>query len=328
MISYKEKEKYPNTKQLVSMPYKKNSESTINHLIATIAKELFKELEDDTLAYQYAWWLLEALTKKRKADLLLNNQIELTHKQKELLEQWVHEIAIDHKPIAYILGSVPFGPIAITVRPPLLIPRPETEEWALQIIEQIKHSGAHNLRILDLCTGSGCIALLFAHMLPDAKVDAIDISDEAIALATENKQQLNIPNANIMHSDLFNQLPQQTYDLIISNPPYITADEYNKLPLSVSKWEDKRALYAQDEGLSIIKQIIEKAPLFLNSNKLLQEKEINQLYIEIGWKQGNIVSTLFEQRGYTNITVTQDSAEKDRVISGRIINVATANIKP
>lgn len=310
------------------MPHRKNISLNLSHVATTIAKELFKELKDDTLAHQYSWWLLEALTKKRKADLLLNNNIELTHAQKKLLEQWVHEIVIDHKPIAYILESMPFGPIAIIVRPPLLIPRPETEEWALHIIDLIKHSGAHNLRILDLCTGSGCIALLFAHMLPDAKVDAIDISDDAIALATENKQQLNITNVNIMHSDLFNQLPQQTYDLIISNPPYITADEYKELPLSVSKWEDKRALYAQDEGLSIIKQIIEKAPLFLNSNKLLQEKEINQLYIEIGWNQGNIVSTLFKQRGYTNITVTKDSAEKDRVVSGRIINVATANIKP
>lgn len=310
------------------MLYKDNSHSTISSLITDIAKQLFEELQEKTVAQQYAWWLLEALTKKRRIDLLLNNNIELTHEQKQLLNRWIDDIIIYHKPIAYILGSVPFGPITITVRPPILIPRPETEEWALHIIEQIKQSGAQKLRILDLCTGSGCIALLFAYMLPNAHIDAVDISDEAIALATENRQRLNISNIHIIHSDLFNQLPEKTYDLIISNPPYITADEYKELAPSVSVWEDKGALYAQDEGLSIIKQIIEKAPSFLYSNKILQEQQINQLYIEIGWKQGDIVSKLFEKRGYTNITVEKDSAGKDRVVSGRIVNVATANIKP
>jgi release factor glutamine methyltransferase len=310
------------------MLYKDNSHSTISSLITDIAKQLFEELQEKTVAQQYAWWLLEALTEKSKIDLLLAKEVELTDKQKQLLNRWIDDIIIYHKPIAYILGSVPFGPLAITVRPPILIPRPETEEWVLHLIEQIKKSSAQNLRILDLCTGSGCIGLLFAYMLPNAHIDAVDISDEAIALATENRQKLNITNISIINSDLFEQLPDRTYDLIISNPPYITADEYRELSPAVSTWEDKGALYAHDEGLFIIKQIIEKAPSFLHSNKILQEQQINQLYIEIGWKQGDIVSKLFEKRGYTNITVEKDSAEKDRVVSGRIVNVATANIKP
>jgi release factor glutamine methyltransferase len=307
------------------MSYKKNAESTIDYLITYIASQLQQELQEKTIAHQYAWWLLEAITKKSKINLLLAKEIELTDKQKQLLKQWIDAIVIDHKPIAYILGSVPFGPLVISVRPPILIPRPETEEWVLQLIEQVQQSGAQKLRVLDLCTGSGCIALLFAYMLPNAHIDAVDISDEAIALATENRQKLNISNISIINSDLFEQLPDRTYDLIISNPPYITADEYRELAPSVSTWEDKGALYAQDEGLSIIKQIIEKAPSFLNSNKILKEQQINQLYIEIGWKQSEIVSKLMKTRGYTNINITKDSAEKDRVVSGRIVNVATAN---
>lgn len=306
----------------------KNSFESISHLIAEIATRLQQELQEETVAHQYAWWLLEALTKQRKINLLLAKEIELSYEQEQLLKEWIDEIVIHHKPIAYILGNVPFGPLTIAVKPPILIPRSETEEWVLQIIEQIKQSGAQKLRILDLCTGSGCIALLFAYMLPDAQVYAIDISDDAIALATENMKHLNIANVTIIKSDLFDQLPQMTYDLIISNPPYITADEYNELAPSVSAWEDKGALYAQDEGLSIIKQIITQAPLYLNPNQIVQEQHINQLYIEIGWKQGNIVSKLMEQKGYTNVTVTKDSAQKDRVVSGRIVNVATANIKP
>lgn len=309
------------------MSHKDNLESTISSIITNTAKKLQPALRDTTVAQQYAWWLLEALTKKSKTDLLLTKEIDLTTKQQLLLNEWINEIVIHHKPIAYILGNIPFGSLTLTIKPPILIPRPETEEWTLHLIEQIKQSKAQNLRILDLCTGSGCIALLFAHMLPDAHIDAVDISDGAIALATENMRNLNISNVTIIQSDLFNQLPHTTYDLIVSNPPYITADEYKELAPSVHTWEDKRALYAQDEGLAIIKQIIENAPAFLNPNKILQEQHINQLYIEIGWKQGDIVSKLMEKKGYSTITITKDSAGKDRVVSGRIINVATAGIK-
>lgn len=307
---------------------KGSSANTAAHLITHIQKQLLKEIPEELTAHQYAWWLLEALTKQTKTDLLLSKKLCLNHEQEQLLAQWIHDITELHKPIAYILGDIPFGPLSIMVRPPVLIPRPETEEWALNLIDQIKQSSATTLNILDLCTGSGCIALLFAYMLPNTHVYAVDICSDALTLAEKNRKKLEINNLTIIKSDLFYQLPDIKYDLIISNPPYITADEYDQLEPSVQQWEHKHALYAQNEGLFVINNIINEAPTYINPNRALQEHGIKQLYIEIGWQQGDIVKKLMQKKGYTAITIEKDSAQKDRVVSGRIVNVATTTIEP
>jgi release factor glutamine methyltransferase len=297
----------------------------LKEYITFITQKLTPALHDQTLCNQYAWWLLEHLTQKTKTDLIIQSQIKLDEHQEKQLQTWINQIVDEHKPIAYILGNVPFGDVTIQVSPPVLIPRPETEEWVINLIEQIKKSGAQKLHILDLCTGSGCIALSFAHELPDATVYALDIADEAIALAQKNKQLLNIKNLHIIKSDLFEQLPDIIFDIIVTNPPYIDTSE--QLDTSVIAWEDKRALFADDNGLSLIKKIIKQAPAFIHTNDILQQHTIGQLYIEIGWQQGQDVKKLMQKNQYTAITIEKDSALKDRVVFGRINNVAIADNK-
>lgn len=292
-----------------------------HELICNISNKIKSTIDDEITCNQYAWWLLEAVTKQSKTNLIMQQQIDLDATQKNQLNSWIDEIVTQHKPIAYILGAVPFGPLNIKVRPPILIPRPETEEWALRIATQLQQSGARNLTILDMCTGSGCIALLLAHLLPDAHVYAVDISDEAIALAQENQKTLNINNLTIMQSDLFSALPHNLqFDLMVTNPPYGSESEYKTLDASVTQWEDKRAIVAYDNGLAIIKQIIEQAPRFIKFNQTLHNHNIKQLYIETGWRQGNVVAQLMHDHGFTAVAVEKDLAQKDRVVGG-IVNV-------
>lgn len=297
----------------------------ITEQILLLKDHIKKELIQEELSNQYAWWLLEKVTGKSKTELITQSNVTLNSNQQIQLNQWITEIVEHHKPIAYILGDIPFGPISIAVKPPVLIPRPETEEWVLELAEQVNKSGAHTINMLDLCTGSGCIACLCATILPHATIYAVDICNDALALAQENKKRLQLNNIICIQSDLFDHIPAQLkFDLILANPPYITAQEYYDLDLSVSNWEHKHALYSDNEGLFHIQKIIERAPSFIKPNKTLYQHGIHQLYIEIGWQQGQHAKKLMEKNGYADITIFKDSAGKDRVISGRIIHVATA----
>ena len=295
-------------------------------IIHDTEQKLKKELKHETLCNQYAWWLLQKVTNTSKANLLLQAEIELSDDQQKELAKLIDQIAKKHKPIQYILGTVPFGNLTLLVKPPVLIPRPETEEWALNLTKQLKQIPQQKeLLILDLGAGSGCIAFVLADALPYAHLYALDISEQAINLAKENKEYLGIKNVSIIHSDLFEAVPEDiTFDLIVCNPPYIAPEEYAELEPSVTVWEEKRALVAARHGLAIIEKIIEKAPQYIRPNNVLQEHGIGQLYLEIGWQQGQAVKTLMQEHGYTDIIVHKDSAAKDRVVSGRVPYVAIA----
>ena len=172
------------------------------------------------------------------------------------------------------MGSTPFAGLEILTQPPVLIPRPETEEWTVNLIEQLQGLPDKKLQILDLCTGSGCIALALADALPQAKIFGTDISDSALALANHNKIHNHIPNVEFLRSDLFAQIPQKfTFDLIVGNPPYIDEQEWNNLDPSVTQSEDKHALLAADHGLALIKKIIAAAPIILNRIMTAQTKK-------------------------------------------------------
>ncbi|KAI0780084.1 S-adenosyl-L-methionine-dependent methyltransferase [Fomes fomentarius] len=153
------------------------------------------------------------------------------------------------EPLQYILGSQPFGHLNLAVRRPVLIPRPETEDWALRLADLL----APPMRMLDLCTGTGCIPLLLCHLWPAGSVHAtgVDISEAAIQLAKENAHLCGIPNRNtftpvladLMHANFAKHARlEPPYDLITSNPPYIPQHEYDALDRSVREYEDVRAL--------------------------------------------------------------------------------------
>lgn len=281
---------------------------------------------DSTLCHQYAWWLLEKLTGKTKAQLIAQDIIPLTTTDHNKLQDWLHKLVDEHMPIQYILGSAPFNGVDIIVKPPTLIPRPETEEWVINLIDQLraihpacpsKEAKTEGFTILDLCTGSGCIAVALAKALPHATIYAVDISNTALLLTQENCKHNRITNVTCIKSDLFNALPKGiSFDLIVSNPPYITEDEWCSLDVSVTHWEDKTALVAKDDGLAIIKRIIHDAPTFLKANSDIQSHNIPQLTIEIGYKQGPSVQHLMDAAGYHATKIIQDLEGKDRIVVG------------
>ncbi|MCB9493177.1 MAG: peptide chain release factor N(5)-glutamine methyltransferase [Epsilonproteobacteria bacterium] len=282
--------------------------------LATVVAQLQQQLP----AEQEAWWLLEKVTGTSKAKLLANKSFQLTHEQTKLLEKLVDERVNEKKPLQYILGSVPFCNLDIITRPPVLIPRPETEEWVSWLITQLDPIKNEPLHILDLCTGSGCIALALSKALPNANVTGVDITSHAIELARQNKQHNNIGNCTFIQSDLYTHLQNDiTFDLIVSNPPYLSEHEWQGLEQDVTQWEDKTAFVANAGGLGIYNNIIEQAHNYLKKNSVLQSHTIPQLVLELGTNAKAVQKTL-ETAALSNITIYKDLQGKDRWISACI----------
>jgi len=296
--------------------------------IITSTRQISKQLQsiypDPTLCQQYAWWILEAITKKSKTELIAQETIMLSPKQQKSLNQWIDKLINEKMPIQYLIGSVPFNGVEVLVEPPVLIPRPETEEWCLNLIKQLHLLENKQITILDLCAGSGCIALALAKKFPQVTLYASDLSHEAIALIKRNIIYNKTSNITALHSDLFVAIPLgMKFDLIVSSPPYIPLHEWKQLDESVTMWEDSSALIAGDDGLAIIEKIISQTPQFIKPNSEIKQKNIPQLIIEIGHQQGPAVMKLMKQAGYNNILIHKDLEQKNRTISGRVDNVAT-----
>ena len=286
-------------------------------LVMFIADKLEQRYKDPVLRQQVAWWILEAVTGERKEQLFTQKTFGLTEDQENQLSEWLDQLVDKQTPLQYLIGFVPFLDIEILVSPPTLIPRPETEEWVAIAIEELQELETPNLKILDLCTGSGCIALALADAFPQADIWATDISPQAIELATENAEHNEITNVTFAHSDLFEQIPDRVkFDLIVSNPPYIDNQEWNTLDPSVTKWEDKAALVADEKGYGIIKKIIDQAPSLLQYNEAIDKAGIANLWIEIGHEQGPETKKLLQQRGFSNVRLIKDLERKDRVAQG------------
>lgn len=288
-------------------------EIEINNILNKIKKSLQKKYSNLTVQTNIAWQLLEYITQKNRAQLIASNNISLNKQDLKKLDEILKEHINYNKPIQYIFGNVPFLDLTIKVKSPILIPRPETEQWCDDIIDKLKIKNRKNLKILDLCTGTGCVGLALAYYLPESEIWAIDLNKDAIELAKENAKLNNIKNINFLVSDLYNNLNENLkFDLITANPPYITESEWHGLEPSVKNWEDILALKANDFGLEVIKKIIKQAPAWLNNN--------NFLVIEFGYKQADQVKSILENNNFINIKIKKDITGKDRV--------AYVNFKP
>jgi release factor glutamine methyltransferase len=263
-----------------------------------------------------AWWLLEAVTGLSRTQLLIDDTQCISNQNWVTLNRWLHEHSTEHKPLQYLIGWVPFCNVRIAVRPPILIPRSETEEWCMRLIAMIQKAELETLDILDLCTGSGCIALALAHAFPQSTVIAVDNSPEALAVMNENAQLNHITNCIAIHSDLFTALDQKSFDLIVANPPYIASAEWNSLDTSVQQWEDPHALIGGCNGEEIIARIITDAPRYLKKENSLSTYNIPQLVVEIGYQQANTIKALMQANNYHAIDVWQDLAGNDRIVCG------------
>ncbi len=302
-----------------------NTTNTI-YYIEQISKQLFLTYNDKHLCDNYAWNLLEKLCNKTKTKLIIAQNLILTPEQKTELDEWIFLLTHKKMPIQYILGSVPFDELNILVEPPILIPRPETEEWCINIVNQLKQLHNKNLTILDLATGSGCIALTLAHHFPHSEIIATDISTTALKLAQNNCMHNNIHNLLLIESDLFEKIPtSKKCDIIVANPPYIAESEKKDMDESVTLWEDNNALFALDNGLAIIKNIIDQAPRYIQHNAEMKQYNIPQIVIEIGYQQGHAVEQYMISAHYNDVQIYKDLEKKDRVVVGRIDNVANSN---
>lgn len=261
-----------------------------------------------------AWLLLEKLFGKTKEELITLHYLPMNEEEKKVLLTWIDELK-QNKPLQYILGQVPFLDLWIEVEPPILIPRPETESWCAELIEEINVLKDQAFDILDLCTGSGCLALALADAFPYAQVVAGDINPQAVALAQQNAQKNNIQNVNIILSDLYSSLPQKQYDLIVSNPPYLSEEEWQSIDANVKEWEDKKALVADNDGLYLIEQIIKMGCDYLKTNSNIPYN----MWIEIGYKQGTKVVELFKKYDYRDVKILHDYQGHDRVVIGKFI---------
>ena len=212
------------------------------------------------------------------------------------------------EPFQYLLGSANFMGLDFIVTPDVLIPRFDTErlvEKALELLQPITQP-----IVLDVCTGSGAIAVAISHYKPDAAVYAGDISEAALKVAEQNNRCLNT-HVSFRQGNLLEPFDDLngTVHLLISNPPYITTQEMQELPIDVQQ-EPHLALWGGEDGLDFYRILSAKAPLLLCAG--------GWLMFEIGWKQGAAVSSLMQQQGFQNVAVLQDWQGNDRVVVGQM----------
>ncbi|MBY5006124.1 peptide chain release factor N(5)-glutamine methyltransferase [Streptococcus suis] len=226
---------------------------------------------------------------------------EVSEEDQILLEDIFQQLS-QHIPAQYIIGKTDFHGLEFAVDERVLIPRPETEELVDLVLQE--NSRAY-LRVLDIGTGSGAIAISLAHARPDWQVTAVDVSPQALEVTQKNAEN-NAVQLDFIQSDVLDQVTGQ-FDLIISNPPYISPADKEEVGLNVLHSEPHLALFAEEDGLAIYRKIAEQAGDFLAEN--------GKIYLEIGYKQGQAVSNLFQTHfPDKRVRVLQDQFGKDRKV--------------
>lgn len=210
-------------------------------------------------------------------------------------------------PLQYLTGKQDFMGLTFYVDERVLIPRQDTETLVELVLKENTDKKA---RILDLCTGSGCIAVSLAVLGGYRKVDAVDISEDALAAAEENGTRLG-GKVRFLKSDLFSALdPEKKYDIITSNPPYIPTEVLNGLEPEVKDYEPRMALDGSEDGLAFYRRIAVAAPAFLRAG--------GRIYLEIGYDQGAAVEELLRNNGFARTRVVKDAAGRDRVVCAEL----------
>jgi release factor glutamine methyltransferase len=282
-----------------SVPTTDNRLRTTDYgLRTTSSTDLLRSVPD--LPDHEARRLLETATGRSWTDLLLG--VEVAAEEIEVFRALV-ERRRSGEPLQYIEGSVPFGPIEVAVDPRVLVPRPETEQL-YEIAEAVVEDP---LVIVDLCTGSGNLAIALKHRFPTATVYATDISSDAVDLARENAREAGL-DVTILLGDLFEPLPghlRGRVDLIVSNPPYLAAAEVADLPVDVRDHEPTMALVAGPVGDEVLARIAEAAPDWLRPGGVV--------VCEISEFHGSVVAGHFASlRG----DIQRDLSGKERFVIG------------
>ena len=267
--------------------------------------QIFKDFEEKLIAQgeeaESLSFVYRSLKNLSFTDFVFALQKEVTEEEKQFVEDIYKKLAA-HIPAQYIIGHAEFFGMQLKVDERVLIPRPETEELVDLILTE---NPEKNLKVLDIGTGSGAIALALAKNRPDWSVTAADISQDALDLSLENANSQNL-NLYFIKSDCFSEISSK-YDIIVSNPPYISRADEVEVGLNVLHSEPHLALFADEDGLAIYRRIAEDSKDYLNDG--------GKIYLEIGYKQDQSVPALFmENIPDKRVRTLKDQFGQDRMV--------------
>ncbi len=253
--------------------------------------------------------LLLAAIKKDKTFLYVHPEYELNDAERKLFHSFIQRRA-NREPFHYILGYKEFYGLDFEVTPDVLIPRPETEmlvTHSIQILREIEKP-----QFCEIGVGSGCISVSILHDLVKASATGLEISEKAIAVANRNSIKHNVSDRiNIKQSNVYSALVDKSFDLIVSNPPYVPASDIPDLQAEIRDFEPHSALTDGGEGLSIIERIIVEAPRFLRREAFL--------LIEIGMGQAEAVNGMFDSGIWQTVEILPDFQAIPRMVRAKII---------
>lgn len=239
--------------------------------------------------------------------MALGKEVSMTQEEEKVLDHVIQRLK-KHEPIQYILGEAYFAGRCFTVTPAVLIPRPETEEMVHHILQENKRAG---LKIIDIGTGSGCIAITLKKTLEKSVVCALDISENALKVARENARKLDA-QVYFIQADIFSDAPLSgRWDIIVSNPPYVRLVEQKLMQKNVLYYEPPQALFVEDAQPFI----------FYTRIAVLAKKHLTRggkVYLEINEAFGKTIAGLLRHAGFDKVAVRQDLQGKDRWIIGTL----------
>ena len=271
-------------------------------IFAQYLAELEQELEAVGEEAESLSFVYRALNELSFTDFVLKLRTEVSQEDCEELKA-IQEQLLAHKPAQYIIGSSDFHGLILKVDERVLIPRPETEELVELILSENPETP---LSVLDIGTGSGAIALALANSRPDWQITASDLSRDALSLARENAQYCGL-SLTFVQSDCLEAISGR-FDIIVSNPPYISAADKAEVGLNVLTSEPHMALFAEEDGYAVYRKIAEQAGDYLT--------EKGKIYLEIGYKQGDDVRDLLKESfPQKRIRVLKDQFGKDRMVA-------------
>ena len=249
-----------------------------------------------------AWYLLEDVSGLSRADYFLHSNDKIgKDKAEEFLK--LIERRSGRIPLSYVLGTRDFMGFTFKVNENVLIPEQETE---LLVEETIRH--CKGMKVLDLCTGSGCIGISVSLLGETLSVTMADISGKALEVARENAARLGANNVNFVEGNLFENINEK-YDILVSNPPYIETGIIENLQPEVRNYIPRLALDGDEDGLKFYKNISKMAPNYLNKNA--------RIFYEIGYNQSKAVSDILLENGFTDIRAAKDYAGLDRIVMAK-----------
>lgn len=262
---------------------------------------LYPENEIDN----FNFLILEHLFHYSKLELHLNKDKNISPEQLDKMKEFTHDLK-HYKPIQYILGQTEFYGLTFRLDRHVLIPRPETEELVDLIVQENQN---HNSVILDVGTGSGCIAVSLAKFIPGARVDAMDISSAVLDVARRNAIENNV-KVRFFKSDALlpdTNLPSEKYSVIVSNPPYVRLSEKKFMSKNVLDYEPPLALFVDDKD-----PLVFYTALALMGKRYLSRHGI--IYAEINEAFGNEVKQLFQNQDYYHVEIIKDLQKKNRIL--------------